>query len=259
MFLTKKGAVSQNHFIYLYVKSIYNMKHTKYIIYLFLFLLYGCSLEKDEQLLLSSNNGSFSTLGTVVDTERITIDSDTYGTLLPINTSIFTDNKVNILGQRVLLEILFLNENKQNNNVQAKDVKIISLYKVLTKDADIITSEETAESVNDIFGTAPIFITSSTISKEHLNIQYEIGGNNSNISHRISLLVPQNAHLDENGLLPVELRHNAGADLQINSYWGVDSFTLSSIPQYQDSAFKGFRILYKNKEGDDIHTVTLHK
>lgn len=91
------------------------------------------------------------------------------------------------------------------------------------------------------------------------NIQYEIGGNNSNISHRISLLVPQNAHLDENGLLPVELRHNPGADLQINSYWGVVSFTLSSIPQYQESAFKGFRILYKNKEGDDIHTVTLHK
>jgi uroporphyrinogen III methyltransferase/synthase len=67
------------------------------------------------------------------------------------------------------------------------------------------------------------------------------------------------AHLDENGLLPVELRHNPGADLQINSYWGVVSFTLSSIPQYQDSAFKGFRILYKIKEGDDIHTVTLHK
>ena len=106
----------------------------------------------------------------------------------------------------------------------------------------------------------------SIISKNYLrllvdsnDIQYEIGGNNSNISHRISLLVPQNAHLDENGLLPVELRHNPGADLQINSYWGVVSFTLSSIPQYQESAFKGFRILYKNKEGDDIHTVTLHK
>ena len=140
-----------------------------------------------------------------------------------------------------------------------RQVEIISLYKVLTKDADCITPEETVESINDIFGTAPICITSSSISKEHLNIQYEIGGNNSNISHRISLLVPQNAHLDENGLLPVELRHNPGTDLQINSYWGVVSFTLSSIPQYQDSAFKGFRILYKNKEGDDIHTVTLHK
>ncbi len=239
------------------------MRYTKYITYILLLLLYGhfssCSVEEEDQLLLSSSSGSFSTLGTVVNTEQLTIDSDTYGALLPVNTHIFTDNKVNILGQRVLLEVLFLDKNKQNNNSEAKKVEIISLYKVLTKDADSITPEETVESINDIFGTAPICITSSSISKEHLNIQYEIGGNNSNISHRISLLVPQNAHLDENGLLPVELRHNPGADLQINSYWGVVSFTLSSIPQYQDSAFKGFRILYKNKEGDDIHTVTLHK
>lgn len=65
------------------------MKRTKYITYLFLFLLYGllssCSFEQEDSLLLSSNSGSFSTLGTVINTERITIDSDTYGTLLPTN------------------------------------------------------------------------------------------------------------------------------------------------------------------------------
>ena len=176
-----------------------------------------------------------------------------------LDTSRQTKN-LNKLLIRILLHLqVEFSKNKQNNNSEAKKVEIISLYKVLTKDADCITPEEAVESINNIFGTAPICITSSSISKEHLNIQYEIGGNNSNISHRISLLVPQNAHLDENGLLPVELRHNPGADLQINSYWGVVSFTLSSIPQYQESAFKGFRILYKNKEGDDIHTVTLHK
>lgn len=238
------------------------MKHTKYITYLFLCLLYGllssCSFEQEDSLLLSSNSGSFSTLGTVINTERITIDSDTYGTLLPTNPGIFTEKKLNILGQRVLLEILFLNEDKQNNTGD-KGVKIISLYKVLTKDANIVTPDETDAALDETFGTAPIVITSSSISKEHLNIQYEIGGNDSNISHRISLLVPQNAQLDENGLLPVELRHNPESDLQINSFWGVVSFTLSSIPQYQDSAFKGFRILYKNKEGNDTHTVTLQK
>ena len=238
------------------------MKRTKYITYLFLFLLYGllssCSFEQEDSLLLSSNSGSFSTLGTVINTERITIDSDTYGTLLPTNPGIFTEKKVNILGQRVLLEILFLNEDKRNNTGD-KEVKIISLYKVLTKDANIVIPDETDAALDETFGTAPIVITSASISKEHLNIQYEIGGNDSNISHRISLLVPQNAQLDENGLLPVELRHNPESDLQINSFWGVVSFTLSSIPQYQDSAFKGFRILYKNKEGDDTHTVTLQK
>ncbi len=238
------------------------MKRTKYITYLFLFLLYGllssCSFDQEDSLLLSSNSGSFSTLGTVIDTERITIDSDTYGTLLPTNVSIFTEKKLNILGQRVLLEILFLNEDKRNNT-EDKEVKIISLYKVLTKDANIVTPDETDAAIDETFGNAPIVITSSSISKEHLNIQYEIGGNDSDISHRISLLVAQNAQLDENGLLPVELRHNPETDLQINPFWGVVSFTLSSIPQFQDSAFKGFRILYKNKEGDDTHTVTLQK
>ena len=87
------------------------------------------------------------------------------------------------------------------------------------------------------FGTAPIVITSSSISKEHLNIQYEIGGNDSNISHRISLLVPQNAQLDENGLLPVELRRNPESDLQINSFWGVVSFYT-----FQHSAISGLSL-----------------
>ena len=85
------------------------MRYTKYITYILLLLLYGhfssCSVEEEDQLLLSSSSGSFSTLGTVVNTEQLTIDSDTYGALLPVNTHIFTDNKVNILGQRVLLEV----------------------------------------------------------------------------------------------------------------------------------------------------------
>lgn len=99
------------------------MRYTKYITYILLLLLYGhfssCSVEEEDQLLLSSSSGSFSTLGTVVNTEQLTIDSDTYGALLPVNTHIFTDNKVNILGQRVLLEVLFLDKNKQNNNSEA--------------------------------------------------------------------------------------------------------------------------------------------
>ena len=68
--------------------------------------------------------------------------------LLPTNPGIFTEKKVNILGQRVLLEILFLNEDKQNNTGD-KEVKIISLYKVLTKDANIVTPDETDAALDE--------------------------------------------------------------------------------------------------------------
>lgn len=68
------------------------MRYTKHITYILLLLLYGhfssCSVEEEDQLLLSSSSGSFSTLGTVVNTEQLTIDSDTYGALLPVITPI---------------------------------------------------------------------------------------------------------------------------------------------------------------------------
>ena len=168
---------------------------------------------------------------------------------------IFIKNNANALGQRVLLEVLFLDSQQKSDSLEMKEVEVISLYKVLTKNANIIQSGTAETAVNDTFGTAPIPITSTTVSQEHLNIQYEIKGYNENISHRISLLVSDNAQLDENGLLPVELRHNPETDVQINSYWGVVSFNLSSIPQYKNPEFKGFRILYKKYDGSAAYTT----
>lgn len=217
----------------------------------------SCTSHEDELLLQSSGNGSFSTLGTVINTARLTINSDSYGPLLPVNTNIFTQNNACILGQRVLVEILFLNSKQKTDSLDLKEVEVISLYKVLTKDIDIIHTE-TTDNINDTFGTAPIQITSTTISQKHLNIQYEIEGYDENISHCISLLVPENAQPDVNGLLSVELRHNPENDLQINTFWGVVSFNLSSIPQYKNPKFKGFQIRYTKKDGSTTYTtVTL--
>lgn len=258
MFLTKKNAVFTFHCIY-QVKNHSDMKWNKNTLLLFLLVLLceiGTSCTShDDELLQSSGIGSFSTLGTVVNTARLTVHSDSYGPLLPMNTDIFIKNNANALGQRVLLEVLFLDSQQKSDSLEMKEVEVISLYKVLTKDANIIQSGTAETAVNDTFGTAPIPITSTTVSQEHLNIQYEIKGYNENISHRISLLVSDNAQLDENGLLPVELRHNPETDVQINSYWGVVSFNLSSIPQYKNPEFKGFRILYKKYDGSAAYTT----
>lgn len=227
-----------------------------FILSLFLYVfLASCTTQEDEFPFQASGSGSFSTLGTITNTARLTILSDSYGPLLPLNTDIFIQNQANILGQRVLLEVLFFNGAQKSDSLETKEVEVISLYKVLTKEANIIHTEVSEATVDDTFGTAPITITSTTISPEHLNIQYEIEGYDKNISHRISLLVSEEAQIDKNGLLNVELRHNPESDSQINSFWGVVSFSLASIPQCNDTNFKGFHILYKKSDGSDAYTT----
>lgn len=232
--------------------------HTSYIILILTSILFSCTTHEEGMPLQACTNGSFATLGTVVNTTRITVDSDTYGTLLPVNTSLFSAKGADILGQRVLLEFLFLAD-RQDTILKTKEIEIINLYKVPTKDISLIMSDETNEEIDGTFGTAPILVTSSNISKEHLNIQYEIEGENEDITHCVSLLVRKEAQPDKEGLLPVELRHDPKGDLQVNSFWGVVSFTLSGIPQCQSSDFKGFRILYKNKTGDNAYAIVTPK
>ena len=56
------------------------------------------------------------------------------------------------------------------------------------------------------------------------------------------LLLTDESKLGEDGMLTVELRHNAESDLQKEAFWGVVSFELSSIPECNSSQFKGFKI-----------------
>ncbi len=98
MFLTKKDAVFTFHCIY-QVKNHSDMKWNKNTLLLFLLVLLceiGTSCTShDDELLQSSGIGSFSTLGTVVNTARLTVHSDSYGPLLPMNTDIFIKNNAN--------------------------------------------------------------------------------------------------------------------------------------------------------------------
>ena len=50
--------------------------------------------------------------------------------------------------------------------------------------------------------------------------------------------------LDENGLLQVEFRHNNQGDTYSERLWGIVSYTLESIPDYDESKCKGFKIIY---------------
>ena len=185
----------------------------------------------------------YPTLGTVSATDPITIESDSYGCILPKNPSIVTSHGADSVGQRVLTN-LFFDSNPVPQQEGTLSADILDIYKILTKPAEDLRKPDAPDA--DSFGNSPIQPTSISLSKEHLNIQFNMLGGNVTIPHRISLLLAADTHLDENGMVPVILRHDANGDAQVTNYWGVVSFTLSSIPEYSDTACKGVKLYYNS-------------
>ena len=169
----------------------------------------------------------FPTLGTVnADENDITIESDSYGLLIPTNPGFITSTQTDSTGQRILAVFQYT----ENTTKEGKTG--------ITKKADDLRI-----GIEDVFGNSPIQITAASISQKHLNIQYEYYGS-TNISHRISLVLNSETQLDENGLLQVEFRHNNQGDTYSERLWGIVSYTLESIPDYDESKCKGFKIIY---------------
>lgn len=193
----------------------------------------------------------YPTMGTVKNLSDYSISSDLYGDIIPKNPDIIKSFDADSTGQRILININFPNEEDKDSKVNnGKEVTIYDLYKVLTKKADDLRLNKDEDI--DSFGNDIIQITNANISNEHLNIEFNIPGNNETIPHRISLLLTEETQTDDEGLLEVELRHNKNSDNGNKLYWGIASFTLSSIPEYSDANFKGFRI----KHLSDTNTIS---
>ena len=214
-------------------------------------LMAGCTEtdSSDFSASLDGTNAYYPTLGTVEDVNPITIASDTYGILMPTNPEIFEKSGADSIGQRVFLNIVF-QSNASNPASSAQEVTVLNLYNIPTKAAtDLRNAEETDLNT---FGNDPVQITSTSISKEHLNIEFNFKGSGNNI-HDFTLILSKGRELDSKGMLPVELRHDAKSDTPAEWFWGVTSFTLKSIPEYQQEEFKGFLIKYNS--GADSQAV----
>lgn len=184
-------------------------------------------------------------IGTVDNQDgKLLFDTDYYGVLEPLNETIFSNYDADEDGQRVMASIVFMDSTKNQKTNNYKQIQVLDLYKILTKNADSLT-----EGQADVYGNDPILISGGYISKEHLNLEFNIWRNDPSIAHRISLLLTEKSALDENGMIHVELRHNAESDEQYTLAWGLVSFNLSSIPGYSDERFKGFIIEYSGQEG----------
>lgn len=216
-------------------------------------LMSGC-MEKDYSDDLSASldgtNAYYPTLGTVEDVNPITIASDTYGTLIPTNPEVFEKSGADSIGQRVFLNVVF-QSNPHNPISTAQEVIVLNLYNIPTRAATDLREAED----NDLnrFGNDPVQITGSSISKEHLNIEFNFKGSGNNNIHDFTLILPEGTELDNRGMLLVELRHDAKSDTPTGWYWGVTSFTLKSIPEYQQNNFQGFLIKYNS--GADSQAV----
>lgn len=179
----------------------------------------------------------FPTLGTVnADENDITIESDSYGLLIPTNPGFITSTQTDSTGQRILAVF----------NIQKTQLKKENRYAGRTSKSKQSINQKADDlriGIEDVFGNSPIQITAASISQKHLNIQYEYYGS-TNISHRISLVLNSETQLDENGLLQVEFRHNNQGDTYSERLWGIVSYTLESIPDYDESKCKGFKIIY---------------
>ena len=196
----------------------------------------------------------YSTMGTVNNLSDYSINSDLYGDVIPKNPDIIRSFDADSVGQRILVNINFPDAEDKDSKVNTgKEVTIYDLYKVLTKKADDLrlNNDEDTES----FGNDVIQITNVNIGNEHLNIEFNISGSNETIPHRISLLLTENTQIDDEGLLEVELRHNKNSDNGDKLYWGIASFTLSSIPEYSYANFKGFRIKYQSDTNTTSETI----
>ena len=199
------------------------------------FLLSSCLDDNQPETL-------YPTLGTVIKEEKLIIDSDSYGVLVPTNPNKFTAAELDKDGQRVMINILANEIEAPLPESEERKVKIMELYKVTTK--DINRTDKAGNELYEEFGNNPIQITSASISKEHLNIQYRFKGNNPEIPHRVSLVLRTVCQPDEDGLLPVELRHDAQQDELLHEFWSVTSFRLSGITEYNQKDIKGFKITY---------------
>lgn len=215
------------------------MKQSRYLHYIIGVMLCGAFFSS----CLDDNEPEtfFPTLGTInADGKELLIESDSYGLLIPDNPGVITSTKTDSTGQRVLAGFQYTNTTEANKQSGTR-VHLIRLDKILTKKANDLRIEGT----EDIFGNSPIQITAGSISQEHLNLQYEYYGS-TNIAHRISLVLNESTKLDQDGLLRVEFRHNNEGDNASDPLWGMVSYTLESIPEFDDTDCKGFKVIYNS-------------
>lgn len=157
------------------------------------------------------------------------LDSDTWGTLWPINTNLGWYQPVD--GQRVVTVF-----NPIYDNFQGYDhaVKILNLWHALTKGVEPLTAENEEE-----YGNDPVYIYKGdiSISGGYLNIIFQQNlPKDSDTKHRISLVQRAQPTLnddaaggEDDGYIYLELRYNDYDNLSGMRVPGLVSYNLKEL------------------------------
>ena len=182
------------------------------------------------------------------------IEIDDEGHAYVVNPEILTRYEVNDPGNRIFCLYSIAESPSGMHDSKAPYIRIRELQKILTKGIDILQDGE-----EDVYGHDGINYIAHHLGKNYLTLQFQIYGFNTSIKHRISLVAKEGAVPDENGLLSVELRHNAEGDEQkYLSRSGYVSFPLSTAPGYKEGTLKGFNMEYQSFNGEKKSVTISH-
>lgn len=181
------------------------------------------------------------------------LNSDTWGTLWPINTDMGWYKPID--GQRLITVF-----NPIYDNFQGYDhaVKIVNLWHALTKTVEPLTEENDEE-----YGNDPVLIFKGDISVSggYMNIIFQQNlPNSSKTKHLISLVQPAEVTAEtsgkDDGYIHLELRYNNYGDVSGRYAPGAVSFNLKKLNL---DAAKGIKLKLNSEENGEGVIITFEK
>lgn len=172
------------------------------------------------------------------------LDSDTWGTLLPMNTNMSWYQLVD--GQRMLTTF-----NPLYDDYEGYDhaVMIEQIWPALTKGVETLTSENEEE-----YGNDPVWIEQGdlTISSGYMNIIFlQNLPKNPDTKHRISLVQRETIEddADSDGYIHLELRYNNYDDVSGVGAYGLVSYNLSELGIMET---KGIKLKLNSEKNGEV-------
>ena len=184
------------------------------------------------------------------------LNSDTWGTLWPINTDLGWYQPVD--GQRM---VTIFNPIYDNYGEYDHAVKILKMWHALTKGVETLTPENEEE-----YGNDPVFIYKGdiTITGGYMNIIFMQNlPKDPEMKHRISLVqragnaeVPLDEEADDDGYIHLELRYNDYDDLSGIREAGLVSFNLKDLNITSET--KGIKLKLNSEVNNEVE-ITFDK
>lgn len=181
------------------------------------------------------------------------LDSDTWGTLWPMNTHLGWFQPVD--GQRI---VTVFNPLYDNYGEYDHAVKIASIWPALTKGVETLTPENEEEYGND---AVTIYKGDITVSGGYLNIIFQQDlPKDPDLKHRISLVQlakivegVEDTEDTDGGYIHLELRYNNYGDVSGIYYPGLVSYNLSEIDITPET--KGIKLKLNSEKNGEVTVI----